>query len=167
MAQMTEPLDEQRRQLILLLRGTQAHMSFDEAVAEFPAAAINARAPNVGYTPWHIVEHLRLTQWDILRYIEDPVGHVSPEWPVGYWPASDTETDEAGFQASVDGFRADLAALEAIVADPARDLFAVLEGTPGHTIFRELCVIGNHNSYHVGEFAALRQVMGTWPHGHR
>jgi hypothetical protein len=142
-------------------------MSFDNAVADFPAWAMNARAPNVTYTPWHILEHLRITQWDILRYIEDPTGHDSPDWPIGYWPAPDAETDEAGFRQTVEAFRADLRALEDIAADEAVDLFSVLEGTPGHTVFRELCVIGNHNSYHVGEFASLRQVMGTWPPGHR
>jgi hypothetical protein len=142
-------------------------MSFDDAVADFPAWAMNARAPSVTYTPWHIVEHLRITQWDILRYIEDPTGHVSPKWPVEYWPAPDAETDEAGFRQTVEGFRADLRALEAIASDDTVDLFAVLEGTPGHTVFRELCVIGNHNSYHIGEFSSLRQVMGSWPPGHR
>ena len=141
-------------------------MTFDDAVAEFPAWAINQRAPKVTYTPWHLVEHLRITQWDILRYIEDPTGHVSPDWPTGYWPTPDAETDEAGFGASVEGFRADLRDLRRIAEDPATDLLAVLEGTPGHTVFRELCVVGNHNSYHVGELAALRQVMGSWPAGH-
>jgi hypothetical protein len=156
-------MDEQRRQLVQLLRGTQAHMSFADAVADFPARAINARAPNVGCTPWHLVEHLRLTQWDILRYIEDPTGHLSPDWPVGYWPAPDAETDELGFHRSVTDFQADLAALERIAGDATVDLLAVLEGTPGHTVLRELFVVGNHNSYHIGEFASLRQVMGSWP----
>jgi hypothetical protein len=142
-------------------------MSFREAVADFPAWAMNVCPPNVEYTPWHIVEHLRITQWDILRYIEDPTGHVSPDWPVGYWPARDAETDEQGWQASVDGFLADLAALERIALDASVDLEAVLEGTPGHTVLRELTIVGNHNSYHVGEFASLRQVMGTWPAGRR
>jgi hypothetical protein len=27
-------------------------------------------------------------------------------------------------------------------------------------------IIGNHNSYHLGEFASLRQVMGSWPESH-
>jgi len=25
--------------------------------------------------------------------------------------------------------------------------------------------VGAHNAYHLGEFAILRQVMGTWPPG--
>jgi hypothetical protein len=155
--------DELRRQLVQLLRGGHAHMSFEEAVQALPAWAINERAPNVEYTPWHLIEHLRITQWDMLRYIEDPTGHVSPEWPVGYWPAPDATTDEAGFAASVEQFIVDRTAMEEIALDQDRDLSVVLTGTPGHTPLRGLFIIGNHNSYHLGEFASLRQVMGSWP----
>ena len=153
--------------LIDQLRGTEAHMGFDDAVADFPAWAMNQRAPNVTYTPWHILEHIRITQWDILEYIKDPVGHISPDWPVGYWPDPAAETDEEGFRQTVDQFHDDLRELEAIAADESVDLFTVLEGTPGHTVFRELTVVGNHNSYHLGEFGSLRQVMGSWPPSHR
>jgi hypothetical protein len=36
----------------------------------------------------------------------------------------------------------------------------------GHSLVRCVRIIGNHNSYHVGELAILRQVMGSWPPGH-
>jgi hypothetical protein len=166
-APMSESEDLLRRQLVSMIHGTEAHMAFEEAVRRFPEDAINLRPPNGEYTPWHLVEHLRITQWDILEYIRDAQGHVSPPWPVGYWPAPDAETTTAGFQASVEGYLADRAALEALVLDPATDLFAVLPGTPGHTVLREVVVVGNHDSYHVGEFAILRQVMGTWSGGRR
>jgi hypothetical protein len=77
-----------RAQLIRLLEADDAHMTFEDAVAEFPDEAINARPPNVGYTPWHLVEHLRLTQWVILEYVRNPEW-VSPDWPIGYWPSPD------------------------------------------------------------------------------
>jgi DinB family protein len=156
-------LEALREQLASLLHGDEAHMSFEDAVAAFPAEAMNERAPNVTYTPWHILEHLRITQWDILEYMRDPRGHRSPDWPVGYWPARDATTTPEGFKRTVEGFIADRAAVEAIVRDLATDLLAVLPGTPGHTVLREVTILGNHNSYHVGEFAALRQVMGSWP----
>ena len=159
--------DELRNQLVLLLRGGQAHMTFDDAVADLPEWAINERAPNVDYTPWHLIEHLRRTQVDMLRYIEDPVGYESPPWPVGYWPGRTETTDAAGFARSCAEFRADQAAMEVIALDDRRDLTAVLEGTPGHTPLRCLMIIGNHNSYHLGEFGSMRQVMGSWPEGHR
>ena len=140
-------------------------MPFDAAVADFPAWAINERGPNVGYTPWHILEHLRITQWDILRYIVDPT-HVSPDWPVGYWPDPAATASPEQFAATITAFRADRAALEELALDPATDLLAPMAHTPGHTVARELRILANHNSYHLGEFAVLRQVMGSWGPGH-
>ncbi len=151
-----------REQLLGLLNGEDAHMTFEEAVTDFPVGAIDSRTPNVTFSPWHLLEHLRITQWDILEYVRMP-GHVSPDWPAGYWPAPAALATPEGFATTVASFRADQAALRALVADPAIDLVAVLPGTPGHTILREVRIVADHNAYHVSEFAILRQVMGTWP----
>ena len=141
-------------------------MGFEDAVAEFPADAMNRTAPNVPYTPWHILEHLRITQWDILEYIRDSAHYLAPNWPEDYWPDQSAETTTAGWQDTVDGFLADRKAIEAILRNPATDLSAPLPQTPGHTIVREVRLLANHNSYHIGEFAILRQVMGTWGPNH-
>ena len=156
--------DALREQLLGLLDGEDAHMTFEEAVADFPAEGMNAHAPNVSYTPWHVLEHLRITQWDILEYVRNP-SHVSPPWPVGYWPAPDAVATPGQFAATVAAFLADRAALSAIVGDRSLDLLAPMPGTPGHSIAREIRIAADHNAYHVGEFAILRQVMGTWPRG--
>ena len=154
--------DALRDQLTTLLDGVGARMPFDAAVADFPAEAINRRPPNVEYTPWHLLEHIRLTQADILDYIVNR-GYVEMDWPTDYWPARDATATPAQFAATIEAFRVDLAALRAIVADPTTDLFATIPDTPGHTILREIRIVGDHNAYHLGEFAILRQVMGTWP----
>jgi len=154
--------DHLREQLLGLLGGEDARMSFDEAVASFPAEAINAFPPNVAYTPWHLLEHLRITQRDILDYIVNR-DYAEMRWPDEYWPAPDATATPEQLAATLAAFRADLAALRALVADPATDLLAVITNTPGHTILREVRVVGDHNAYHIGEFAILRQVMGTWP----
>ena len=155
--------DVLRAQLLEFLEGSGAHMPFDAAVADFPDGAINLRAPNVAYTPWHILEHLRITQRDMLDYLRDAEHYEEKEWPVEYWPPRDAKTTPDQFRATIDQFRADNRALRDIVADPQTDLFAPLPNTPGHTILREVRLVGDHNAYHVGEFAILRQVMGTWP----
>ena len=129
-----------------------------------PTTAINAFPPNVEYTPWHLLEHIRLTQADILDYIVNR-DYAEKEWPTEFWPARDATATADQFAATLAGFRADVATLRAIVADPATDLFATIPNTPGHTILREVRIVGEHNAYHVGEFAVLRQVMGTWPEG--
>lgn len=154
--------DAVREHLVRLLDGEDAHMTFEDAVAAFPEEAMNGHAPNVPYTPWHLLEHLRLTQWDILEYVRNP-HHVSPRWPVGYWPAPDAVATPEQFTATVAAFLADRAALRSLVTAPEADLLAILPGTPGHTLLREVRITADHNAYHVGEFAILRQVMGSWP----
>jgi hypothetical protein len=157
-------IDVLREQLLALVDGHDARMPFDAAVADFPGEAINTFPPNVPYTPWHLLEHLRITQWDILDYIQNR-DYLAPDWPEEYWPAPDATATPEQFAATIDGFRSDNAALHDLVADPATDLLAVIPNTAGHTILREVRVVGDHNAYHIGEFAILRQVMGTWPPG--
>lgn len=151
-----------RMQLLELLRGGHAHMSFDDAVDEFPQDRINERPPEVSYTPWHLLEHLRIAQWDILEFIRDP-DHVSPVWPDEYWPLPEAEATPADWQATLAGFRSDHQELEAIVADEGTDLTGDLPHAPGYSVLREILVVSDHNAYHIGEFAILRQVMQTWP----
>ena len=158
-------MDALRRQLADLIDGVGAHMPFEEAVEDFPDEGMNRRAPNVDYTPWHLLEHLRLTQLDILQYVTDPA-YEERTWPEDYWPDKAAMATHDVWDATIRDFLADRATLRALVADPGRDLFAVIPGSPGHTLLREIRIDADHNAYHVGEFAILRQVMGTWPEDH-
>lgn len=154
-----------REQILKLLRGGNAHATFDDVVADFPMDRINDRPPHVSYSPWHLLEHIRIAQWDILEFVRNP-RHVSPEWPRGYWPAPDEIADEARWQQTLRDFRADLAAVEALAEDDSIDLTAPIPHAPGYTVLRELLLVADHNAYHIGEFGILRQVMGTWPANH-
>ena len=154
-----------REQVVGLLRGGNAHMGFDEAVADFPAALVNARPPNVGYTFWHLLEHLRLAQADILEYVTR-ADYRERAWPDDYWPPREAQATTAQWDESVAAFRRDLDALVAIVADEATDLFGAVPSHAEHTILREALIVADHNAYHVGELGILRQVEGAWGPGH-
>jgi hypothetical protein len=159
---MMSPDQVLRTHLITLLQGKGAHLTFDDAVADFPMEHINTLPPNVPYTSWHLVEHLRIAQWDILEYIRNPQ-HVSPEWPAGYWPSPDTQAAAAAWDKTIQAFRDDLHALIELTQNPATDLYTPIpHGYGGHTILREILLVADHNAYHIGEFAILRQVMKTW-----
>lgn len=151
-----------REQLLYLLQGGNAHMSFEQAVADFPTDQMNVYPPRVSYTPWHILEHLRITQWDILEFIRNPA-HVSPPFPRGYWPAPNAQASIEMWADTIAAFQSDLKALAALVADPTTDLTAELPHARGYTILREILVVADHNAYHIGELAVLRQIMNTWP----
>ena len=58
-----------RDELVALLNGGNAHMGFDDAIAGFPIKAINDKPPHVNYTFWHLLEHMRRAQYDILKFM--------------------------------------------------------------------------------------------------
>ncbi len=161
---MEVAVDRDRRlrdQLVGLLRGGNAHMGFAAAVADFPEALINARPPNVGYTFWHLLEHLRLTQADILEYLTS-AEYRERSWPEDYWPAPDARATMREWVESVAAFRGDLEAIVAIVADAGTDLFGTVPTSSEHTVLREALLVADHNAYHVGELGILRQVADAW-----
>ena len=141
-----------------------SYMTFDDVVADFPMKHVNTRPPNVSYTPWHLLEHMRIAQRDILEYIEDE-RYRHPKWPEDYWPAPDAKADAKAWKKTVAGFRKDRAALEKIAASSRVALGAPLPYARPHTYIRELLIVAEHNTYHIGELAILRQVMGAWPSG--
>ena len=108
------------------------------------------------------LEHLRLTQLDILDYCRNPNYTPRPH-PEGYWPARDAVATAADWARTCEVFLSDLDELIAIVEDPETDLYTKIPWGGEHTILREILIIADHNSYHVGELAIMRQVMGTWP----
>lgn len=153
-----------REQLLALLRGGNAHLTFDDAVADFPTEAINQRPPHVPYTPWHLLEHIRIAQWDILDFMRNP-NYQELKWPDEHWPKPDATADRAAWDATIAAFHADLQEVEAIVTNPQTDFAMQIPHGDGQTILREILLVADHNAYHIGEFAILRQVMGTWPKG--
>ncbi len=155
-----------RDQLLELLRGGNAHMDFDEAVDRFPLKYANAQPPNSDYTPWRLLEHMRIAQWDILEFVRNP-RHVSPSWPEGYWPDEGEKADLKKWEKSVRSFRRELRAMQAIVRNPKTSLLSDLPHAAGYTVLREVLVLADHNGFHMGEFAMMRQVMKTWPKGRK
>ena len=150
-----------REQLLELLRGGGAHLTFDEAVAELPPKLRGARPPGQPHTPWRLIEHMRIAQWDILEFSRNPK-HVSPKWPDGYWPKDDGPRTATEWDQSIAAFRDDLRAMQDLVADPSTDLFARIPHGEGQTIFREAMLVADHNAYHLGQLIILRRLLGAW-----
>ena len=156
---------ELRNQLARMLIVRQAHMDLEDAVANFPEEHINGRPPNCEYTFWHLLEHIRICQRDILEYIEYDE-YKWPNFPDDLWPEPTAVTDLAGWQQTIQAFLADRQALVKIINNPDTNLFAPLpnSGEYQHNILREINIIASHNAYHTGELGALRQIMDLWPH---
>jgi hypothetical protein len=150
-----------RKQLIELLKGRGAHADFDAAVGGFPVARAGEKPPGAEHSAWQLLEHLRIAQWDILEFSRNSK-HVSPKWPDGYWPKGEAPPEKTNWTKSVRAFRADLKAMQDLVADPASDLLARIPHGDGQTLLREALLVADHNAYHVGQLVMLRRLLGIW-----
>ena len=150
-----------RQHLLDLLNGGNAHADFDLAVKNLPADLRGKRPRGAEHSPWEILEHMRIAQWDILEFSRDP-NHKSPEFPGGYWPATQAPPDEKAWDKSVRAFRKDLRDLCDLVAAESTDLFARIPHGDGQTILREALLTADHNAYHLGELVLLRRLLGAW-----
>lgn len=154
-------MNELREHLLWLLEGGNAHVGFERAVADLAPEMRGQRAAGVPHTPWRIVEHMRLAQWDILEFSRS-AEHTSPCWPEGYWPEGDAPPTAEAWDQTIEAFHRDLDELERLVADPAQDLFAELPWGDGQTLLREALLVADHNAYHLGQLVAVRRGLGAW-----
>jgi DinB superfamily len=152
---------ELRQHVVNLLKGGDAHVDFDGAVRDLPVKLQGKRPEGAKHSPWEVLEHLRIAQWDILEFSRNPM-HKSPEFPKGYWPRAAAPPDEKAWDKSVESFRKDLQAMCGLVENESTDLFAKIPHGDGQTILREALVTADHNAYHVGELVLLRRMLGAW-----
>lgn len=154
-------MGELREHLLWLLRGGQAHIGFEGAVADISAHFRGSVPANLPYSPWRILEHMRIAQWDILEFSRNP-DHVSPDFPDGYWPKGTTPPNETSWNASIDSFRFDAEELQELIMNPDQDLMAPFEWGDGQTLLREALLVADHNAYHIGQLIAVRRALGAW-----
>jgi hypothetical protein len=149
-----------REQLARLLDWDSAHARFDDAVKDFPVELRGTRPAGGPHSPWELLEHLRIALWDILEFSRD-AAHVSPEFPSGYWPASEAPPSTTAWDESVAAYRRDLKAMAELAADESVDLYARIPHGDGHTVLREIVVAVDHNAYHVGQLMMVRRILGV------
>ena len=100
-----------REQLVKLLSWEDAHVSFDAAVANLPAGKRGSAPAGLPYSPWQLVEHLRITQHDILDFCRNP-GYQERSWPKDYWPGDASPPSADAWSGSIEEFRRDRSGLE-------------------------------------------------------
>ncbi len=154
--------DALREHLIYLLDGGGAHLDFEKAVSGLPVELRGAGAPHLPHSPWQLIEHMRICQWDILEFCVNSE-HVSPDFPAGYWPSDQSPPDDLAWDRCLSQFRDDAESMRQLVQAETTDLFAKIPHGKGQTILREALLVADHNAYHLGQLIAVRQALGAWP----
>jgi hypothetical protein len=150
--------DPLRKHLVDLLRMEGAHLTFDEAVKGFPIELCGAKPKGAPHTPWQLLEHLRIAQWDILDFCRNPA-YQEMKWPDDYWPKTQAPPDATAWDQSVEQFRQDLKAMEELASDASVDLTARIPHGTGQTVLREALLVADHNAYHLGQLVFVRKML--------
>ena len=140
------------------MRGHQAHLDFDSALENFPVELAGERPAGAPHSAWQLLEHMRITQSDILEFSRDST-HDSPDWPEGYWPKTAAPPTAKAWQESADKFRQDYSALTKLVLDLQNNLPEPFEHGDGQDLLREALLVVAHNSYHLGQLVFLRKML--------
>jgi hypothetical protein len=149
-----------RELLEKLLDWGDAHVGFDEAVTRVPEHMRGTQVSGL-HSPWELVEHLRITQHDILDFCRNK-DYEAMEWPQGYWPTTPAPPSASAWDESVAQFKRDRGALQKLASDPNVDLTARIPHGEGQTYIRELVLAADHAAYHVGQLVMVRQLLGIW-----
>jgi hypothetical protein len=150
--------DPLRQHLVNLLTKAEAHVDLESSLKDFPRELRGKKPEGSPHTPWQLLEHIRIAQWDILEFSKD-AKHKSPKWPDDYWPKTEAPSDDKAWDKSVKQVLADLNAMSDLVSDSKRDLFAPIPHGDGQTLLREALLVADHNAYHLGQLVLLRRIL--------
>ena len=150
-----------RKELIQYFERPHTHALFANAVKNFPEKLMNEKPPNLPYNFWQMLEHIRISQWDMIDFIRNP-DYKEMKWPADYWPGDNEKATAKMWNDAVKKFDKDLADLKKIIEDPKTDLFAPIPHGNGQSIFREALQIIDHASYHMGQLIVMRRMVGEW-----
>jgi hypothetical protein len=150
-----------RQHLVDLLNSGNAHATFDDIIKDLPPKLRGKKPENFPHTPWMLLEHLRVAQFDILEFSINSK-YKPMKWPEEYWPKTEAPHSGEAWEKSVEEFHRDLKAMQDLVKNPDTDLFAKIPWGEGQTILREVLLLADHNAYHLGQLLDVRRLLGAW-----
>lgn len=140
----------------------EAKASFEHVTEGVPFELQGVRPQGLHHSLWELLEHVRITQADILEFCTSADYHERA-WPAEYWPTSAAPPDETAWPASVAAVQRDRSALAALLGEHADDpLWPVPGSDEGQPLLREALLVLDHTSYHVGQMVTVRTLLGVW-----
>ena len=95
-------------ELIELIKKGNAHVSFEDATASLPAALRTAVPDGLPYSIWQLMEHMRITQKDILTFSSSE-DYIEINWPADYWTDNKEKVGDAEWESCIKAIQDDRA----------------------------------------------------------
>lgn len=141
----------------------QAHAKLENAVKGLTEPLRGQRPAGYPHSPWELLEHIRITQRDLLDFCRDPNYEEKLAWPRDYWPPTPAPPTADAWDETIAEYRRDREALARFTTDSKTDLTAKIPRGTGQTYLRTILVAVDHASYHVGQIVSVRRLLGAWP----
>ncbi len=150
--------DPIRKHLLDLLRMKGAHLNFEETTGGFPTALRGLKPKGAPHTPWQLLEHLRIAQWDILDFSRNP-DYPRNEIARRLLAENRSPARRRRLGPEHRALPQDLEAMEDTHPDPHTDLTARIPHGNGQTLLREALLVADHNAYHIGQLVLVRKML--------
>jgi len=141
----------------------QAHSSLETALRGLAPELRGKRPTAFPHSVWELLEHIRITQHDLLDFVQDPDYEEKLQWPKDYWPRSMAPANEKAWNETIATWRKDRMALERFTTETDIDLTTKIPRGTGQTYLRTILVAIDHASYHLAQIVTVRQLIGAWP----
>jgi hypothetical protein len=139
------------------LSGKGSHVKTKDVFSGLEWRAAGLKPHGVPHSVYQLLMHMSFWQDWVVGWL---VGRnpAVPRHASGSWPTEGRCASRGDWDAAVQQFRRNLGKLER--ACRGADLTSGRGRSPR---IRMLCAIAAHNSYHAGQVALLRQLLGKWP----
>ncbi len=141
----------------------QAHAKLENVVKNLATPLRGQRATGYPHSVWELLEHIRITQRDLLDFCQNPDYQEKLEWPHDYWPPTPAPPMADAWDKSIADYRRDREALARFTTESKIDLTAKIPRGTGQTYLRTILVAVDHASYHIGQIVSVRRLLGAWP----
>ncbi len=150
-----------KQNLSQLLQKSNAHADLETALEGLDIKSTSIKLSHLPYTIWQLVEHLRITQQDILDFSQNK-NYKPLDWPKAYWPAETAPANAQEWENTLAEINKSLAAFTNLITDENNDLLEPFAHGDGQNLLREAILIIDHLSYHTGQIVLIRRLLDNW-----
>ncbi|MET3696558.1 DinB family protein [Bacillus oleivorans] len=141
------------------LHGVNAHVDPVEVFEGLRWEMAGKKTENCPYSVWQVLNHMIFWQDYYLTLLKgrvpNPPEHDEETWPDETAPSNETEWNNTFLQFSN--------GLKEAENEAKKDLKELRDARLGRTRGDILTTLMAHNSYHTGQIALIRRIIGAWP----
>ena len=141
----------------------QAHSKLESVVKGLASSLQGVRPAGYPHSAWELLEHIRITQNDLLEFCQNPEYEEKLAWPQDYWPPIPAPPTADAWEKTISDYRRDREAFARFTKESKLDLTEKIPRGTGQTYLRTILVAVDHASYHVGQIVSVRRLLGAWP----